>query len=83
MYENLVLELWYDVKKLFIVDARTYNSASWWKVNLVCCNATQYAPRKQTNAQTCLELRKHTASGTICHLCKLDGDSSVLYVVPK
>ena len=28
MYENLVLELWYDVKKLFIVDARTYNSAS-------------------------------------------------------
>ena len=25
----------------------------------------------------------NTASGTLCHLYKLDGDGSVLYVAPK
>ena len=45
MYENLVLETWYHVKKLFIDDTRTCNSALWRKVNLPCCNATLHALR--------------------------------------
>ena len=33
MYENLVLETWYDVKKLFIDDKRTRNTTAWQKVD--------------------------------------------------
>ena len=67
MYENLVLENWYDVKKIFIDDTRNHNTASWRKVNLPCCNATLHAPRMWAKEQTCFEPRKHTASRAISH----------------
>ena len=35
------------------------------------------------NVQTLLEQRQHTASGTICHLYKLDGDGNGSYVASK
>ena len=83
MYKNLVLETWYDVKKAFIDDAITRNTASWQKVNLPCSNATLHAPKMWARIGNCFEERKETTLGAICHLYKLDGDGSVSYVAPK
>ena len=83
IYENLVLETWFGVKKLFTVDTRTRNTTSWRKGNLPYCDATLHAPRIWASVQTCLEQRKHTVSGATCHLYKLTSDSSVSYVAPK
>ena len=82
MYENLLLETWHDVKKLFIDGARTRNTASWRKLNIPFCNATLMPRECELMCKLVLD-KENTVSGAIYHLYKLDVDGSVSYVAPK